>query len=597
MKKTLFIISIMLFATLVMADDHSARAEAAKSYSEILPAETMVVVSIPDMAELKALIASPEVEGALIKTGLKEKALGILKEADKEFSSKVKMSLFDIYDDLAGGMTFALLDLDIPKKEASFVFMVGMKGGKAMADSYLGRFVNAAKEQEKELTFETIAGLKMINIDNHAYLGSWGDGLVMVSQKAGLEALMANGPKLASHEYFTTNAAKVGLNSGVVAYFNFEKFYNMLAPTVKEPQAQLGFKLLGLDKILSASLHLPLDDDGLFKAMVHAPGYDGIIPMIFSSKAVSHHAASVAADHADSIYAISIHKPLQIFESFLALMPEVDPNFDKAQFDQQLAGVEQTLGLSIRDDLLAPFGEYIAFTMYLNDDADMDLSAGPMAVLKMLNFDLAFKLDDPAKFINAMDIMVTQSAGSLVPEAYKDAIIYSVAAPGMPVEACATIYNNQLKFCLYSADKAKMLIDKVRAGKTLANFADYKNTVKPVPANSNAFTYLNKSYMAKWGSFANAYALGLDETQMKEFKNLSKISKELSVNFPNLYSFSQVIPQGLYIESAYPMKKIAQYIIIELIKLQYAFGGMNKYEHQADTGRDLSGPDKLVDPR
>lgn len=595
MKKILFL-SLLLVASLVIADDQAAKAESPKNYYDVLPAETLVVVSIPQMEELKALIASPEVEGALIETGLKKQAMAMLEAADAEFANKTKMSLFDIYDDLGGSLTFALLDMDFAKKDGSFAMIVGMKGGKAMVDAYLTRLVAAAKEHGKELAAVDVAGVKMLSMDDRAYMGSWGDSLLVVNGQSAVSALMDKSPRLSQHPYFKLNSAHTVLNSGVVAYMNFEGIYKKFAPSVADPQAQLGFKLLGLDKILSMSLNVPLQDDGLMRMLIHAPGYDGIIPMVFSAKGVGGHAASVTADHADFMYAISIHKPLQIFESFLALIPEIDPNFDRAAFDANLAAMEETMGINMRNDLLAPMGEYLSMAMYLDEDIDVDLSSNPMALLSILKFDLGFELADQGTFIKTMDILTEQAGGAIIPEPYKDAVIYAISAPGMPVEACATIYNNQLKFCLYSSEMAKQLVDKIRTGQTLASFANYKETVKPVPANSNAYAFQSRNYISKWSAVGSSFGQMLTPEQKASIQNLIDKSRELSKSFPDLYSYSQVIPEGLYVQSQYPIKKVAQYLIIELMKYQSIFE-KEKFDHQADTGRGENNVDLLADPR
>jgi len=159
-----------------------------------------------------------------------------------------------------------------------------------------------------------------------------------------------------------------------VAYANIElilKNMGGLLPSEESQEAEWVNTLIdmtGLRDITSISIMFPLKEGESFRAFVHAPDFSGVLPLYFSASPIDWDITSVMPADTDGMMGLSVQPPIDMYTSTLRLIEKFNPQFTIEEFESSLAGIEEQLGFSIKDDFLRSLGQTLALGITIDTD-------------------------------------------------------------------------------------------------------------------------------------------------------------------------------------------------------------------------------------
>jgi hypothetical protein len=375
-----------------------------------------------------------------------------------------------------------------------------------------------------------------------------------------MEKVISPEGSLNDNPRFRRHCEMTGLNSGFSAFVDLEPLIEMLYAEVAKdeeaPKAIAAFNLFGLDKFESFSLHFPFKEGERVKMFISAPGYEGVLPTFFGNYPVGDKPAKVLSADTDAFFAFSINDLNIVMDEALKLAMAFGLGVQQEQIDTQFQMVEQMLGISIREDLLAPFGNYIAFGFNIKPDFDFDVT-NPLQLLGAFDFDMIYQIRDPERLVNAFKQVIAAQPGSgIVEEAYGGATIFSAELPFVPVSTGMAIHQGHL---IYSLGKGtlKPRIDMINAGNTLAASDEFKSAFKTVPKKATMVGYNSRSYLTDFATAFSKSALDTeDPEQLKVVERLKKLMPEY-LDVPPQIGFAVPVDDGLLFESSFSLKSVA----------------------------------------
>jgi hypothetical protein len=528
----------------------------ANSFEKYLPDSTMILFSITDIGKLREFASDPELQNIFDLTGIGDYITNFKTTYSEEFKEETGMSPSDLLDALAGDITLAILDSDLTGVPNIVIF------AKVDPERFpFDRLIELAIEQagEENVIRHDIGGVSVTQVgkdtlfamkDDHAFIAS---SLEAMSAALKPETALADSPLYRLHKEMT------GMSGGIVGYINLSMFLERLKPFLPDPESAEGrnvdlfLDMFGARKITSVSMLFPIAGEGPFRFFIHAPGYNGILTKLFSGEPVDRNCVNYVPADFDSFFAASIQKPYDIFNSILEEVERFYPAYKASDFDANIKPIEDQLGISIKNDFLAPLGTAIGGGIKINPDAEYDISAGPQAVFNLFQFVFYLQLDDPDRFLQAMKSLTNASNGEVSVSEYKGATLFTMQPPMFQNSIDFAIHGHAMLLC-FGTDTMKGIIDAAETSNSIATTAEFKDRYSKVPKNAWYIAYNADAYLKKLfrGFFKQILAIRTNDEEK------ASTLVEAVLNYAGEHTggigFSTISSEGLYMESRIPIR-------------------------------------------
>lgn len=598
MKKAIWTVSfiaIVFFTTQAFAGIDDFSATQASGYSDILPEDSVLVISFPNIDEVRSFFNDPAIERLIKFIGVDQQYEAFRSQMSQQLLSEVGISLEDLYNSFTGDLTFALMNFSTNEKEIQIALMAGIKGGDVEASSLIRAFASAAEEHGTAVETKQIAGKDVIEIAGDAYFAA-GKGHLILSNKAeAISKLLTGKTKLSDNPVFMQHRKLAGLSKGFSFYANLRPIIGAIktaaenhASTMENGRANwvyAVFSLFGLDYLDSVSFYLPLGENDQFKLYIRAPNYSGIFTGIFSGTPVGFKSAESIPDYYDGFFALSIHEPLEIMNSIIKTISMFDSSFSEEKLDAHFAEAKEETGIDVKKDLIAPFGSTIAGGIKFRSDYKGNIAKNPFAVLEMLDIEIVFSLKDPARLLSALKTLtVKESDISVGSESYNGATLFSFNFHGAPQMFSLAIVNSDLILKFGDDAQMKMVIDDIRSGKTIANNAEFRANKGRISPNSFALGYYSKDYFSNVINVLSNQlnTKGMPDERAKLAVEIKDAATQYFATKPSAINYAEVLDDGLYSQSDFSLKSFLHMLSIEILSGQFG-QFMDSHEDQMNT--------------
>jgi len=208
-------------------------------------------------------------------------------------------------------------------------------------------------------------------------------------------------------------------------YVNVRKLVQLGVQTSGDPNAARVVSLLGLDKVTSLASLNGLDERGcVSRALlsVEGPG-SGLLSWI-DAQPLTATDVDVIAGSAPVAIALQLN-PAQVFSLWMGLAEQIDPNAAR-DMQEGLAQFEQQLGIKVREDLLASFGD--TFRIFAQP--------GPQSLIS--GWTIAAEVKDRARLERVQQTLVDVARSSL-----------QQAGPGAPTIQTSTVNGQTVHTLLF----------------------------------------------------------------------------------------------------------------------------------------------------
>jgi hypothetical protein len=544
-----FVFAVLSIPTVLATDT----ANDAPRFGDYLPEETLVVLSIADFDEIKAVIQDPKMMKLLEATGLKEKIDEALQEMQEEFAGDYEL-FTRLYDSLTGHITIGVINFSL-EGDADIVFLAGVTGGEALFADLLSKAKEQVGDEEKFLQ-KYIGDIEVTQVIDGPTVAFHADQFMLATNIESMEKALVPEKPLTAADDFQRHLELTRMSGGIVAYANvaglMEKIEGFMDPEDTESKwAELVISLLGLRDIRSASLMISLDESEPSRMFFMAPSYDGVLTDFFSGEPVGINKAALIPADSDTCSLISIQDPIEIMDAVIDLVEEINPQFNRDQFNSMLGPVEEALGISLRDDFVGPMGTVMGSSIKMDPDADIDLES-PEEFFKVMNFEMFISLDDPERFLEAFRKISAASMNQLVEEEYEGAALFSVVAPMAPFPMGFAVYENALLFS-FDVEYLKSVINALETGQSILRNEEFQYQVVSVPQDACLLTYASHDYLNKaYSAFASMW---FDVDEETETGMTSAILEYLGEKTGGV-SYAKATGDGLYMECNIPFKTI-----------------------------------------
>jgi hypothetical protein len=547
----------------------------AAPFEKYLPESTMMVFSITDLGELKALITDPKLQRIYELVGIGGRIAEFHRNYTEEFYNETGMKPSELLEALTGDVTLAILDSDF-KGVPNIVLLAKVDPARFPYQ----KLIDLAIENEGagDVVSHDVNGVTVTEVTGGASFALAGDHLFYASSMEAMRQALAPDKRLTGSPVYQRHREMTKLSGGLVGYIDVAMFLERLQPFLPDPdsnegqEVELVLNLLGLRQVTSVSLSIPFVEGEPSRIFIHAPGYDGILTKLFSGAPVGIDSAGLVPADYDSFFAVSIQKPLDVLNSIFELLEEFNPQIKAEDFDSFAKSYEDTIGLSIKGDLLAPLGTTVGAGLKLNPDAEINLFAGPEEVFNFFRFELFFSLNDPDTFLSAMLKLAEASNGNLQVDTYKGATLFTARPPTLPSTIDFAIHGDHLLFCL-GTDSIKEAIDAAESGNSLGATQEFQGRAARVPADSWYIAYNSNAYLKKFfpGFFKQFLTLKTDSEE--QASDITAALLDYVGEDSGGIGFSTVTSDGLYFESSASMRAV-----MAIIPVYLSMAGIDQFE-------------------
>ena len=557
LKAALALSLVVFLSGFAVANDTGKPAVPDLPFEKYLPDSTIFMFSITDVGELKNLLSDPKLQRVFELAGFDDMFAEYSKKFVDEFVDDTGMHPNMILDALKGDITIAFLESESLTNPA--IIMMADVNPESFPFGMLLQLTVEEKGAESVVSHE-IAGVKVEEISGETVLALAGDRFLVTSSLDVMKTALAPEGRLSSSPLYLRHREQCSLNNGVIFYVNISKFLELIQHFMPSPDSvdgrnvELFYEVSGLRQITSASVMVPFSDGEPLRFFIHAPGYNGLLAKFFSTEPVGLNVAeNVPADY-DAFFALSMQKPIDMFNTYLDLLEQFVPAMSASDVEAQLKPVEDAIGISLKDDLIAPMGRVLGASLRINEDVDVDFQADPTAILDLLQFNVFMSLDNADRFLLALHKLALASDGSMLEETYNGADIFVINVPVLPFSLDFAVFNNNFYFTL-GGGSMKSIIDSLQAGRTMSSNSEYVKSSKTVPENACYIAYtgnaylpkIYRSFLAKLPSFG-----GIAESEQRELLIeglLDYIGEE-----PGGVGYSVSTGDGIYCESRFSLR-------------------------------------------
>ena len=594
------VISFLLVFAFIASATERTTAEAVP-FEKYLPDSTMMVLSVTDVGALRDQLSDPKLQRIFELVGLSSILDEFHNTIAEEFSDETGMDPAAMLDALTGDITLAFLDssfMELPPKIVVFA--------KVDPERFpFQELVDLAIKQEGEdsAEFQDMGGVPVLVVGKQAAFAQKGDHVFLASSPDAMRAALKPEKALADSPMFSRHREMTKMSSGVVAYVNVAMFLERLKPFLPSPDSEKGrevdlfFEMFGLKQITSVSLMASFKENEPFRLFIHAPGYNGIITKFLSDEPVGFECAGYVPADFESYFAISIKKPSDIFTTILEIAEQFNPAMKAADFDANIKPIEDELGISFRDDLIAPLGTRIGAGVWLDPEAEMNIFAGPEEIFNFFRFEVFLTLDDPDRFLTAMQAIAAASNGMLAVENYRSATIFSAQPPTMPFSVDFAVHGNSLLFCL-GTELLKNIIDATESGNTLDTSTEFKERTARVSDNAWYISYTSDAYLQKFIRGFFKQILMIKSGDEDSASTLIEAILDFTGEHTGGVAFSFAAADGLYFEALMPMR--AGIAMFPVYYSWFTLGSLDEeidWELQEEEEPEGAEPPGVLEPR
>lgn len=503
-KKIIWCLAGVLMASAVLAADETASKPALqRAYLDLIPDSTMLMISVPDVAELKNVIEDPQFKKLLDSLAFNEKFLKQLTEADAKFFEQTGMHLKDLYDAVSTDLAFAMLDSDF-KEQHEFVLLLGIPDDGTFYNKIISSVLEHPAEDFTPKT-HNIDGVEVVQTKEDAFFTYYNDHIVIATSLDSATKVIKPVGSLANDPTFKKHFEITDLSKGIVFYVNAAQILERVTAEQTEltpeesKQRELAINILGLKNLKAVSLAFSLKEGEPLRFFYECPNCEGFFSAIFSREPVGTSIATIIPSDFHAFGAISIKDATDIFDSMMTWTQDTQPGADQSlkQMEEEL---EQKAGLDLKEDLLKPFGNRLAFGVKLTPDAKvtsiMDLSSIPRMFFNMVEFEIVFALKDPERLLNSIRTLVSHYSDKMK-ELYHEGIpIFRIKTPQVQSEIFLSIYTSHM-IISFNMGTIMHVIDEVQAGRSLNSVQDFQAAMGIVPADACMVGYSSKEYFPK----------------------------------------------------------------------------------------------------
>jgi hypothetical protein len=598
MKKAVFY-SYVVIAVLVLSGgsgfcQDEAPANQPEKYYQYLPSDAIIVLTIPDMGELKALVERAEVQKAIDVLGVRGKLDEFIEEGEATFLKGAGVSLKKLYADLAGDITIAAMDIFSNPDNPEFAVFIGVSGGKTAIDAIMNTVVTTSRADDQIVETTEIAGHEVHQFQEDAFLCEFEGHIVFAPNRSTLVRVLTPGTRLIDDPRFQKHLDLTGIDTGIDIYVSLpplvdgfmQAMDSMLGAPIpaemeekegeatEEPEVtedQEGMKEeyvdpettaalmlideLALDKLDSLSLHFPLSDDDAFKLYLHAPGYDGIIAKIIGSEPTGLEPAANVPGEVNVYSSFTIAAPVSIFDYFVSLASAIDSSVTPEVVMASLDGIKESTGIDIYGDLIEALGDNITFAVTVREPgppspAPAEEEGGEsefdkiMSVLSLLDIEILMEAKKSENLVRFFDSMGASTPG-LLSEDYGDAKLFKVDGLPPNLNATIAIHNGFLRIGVVDAETMKARLDVINTPAALNQNADFVTAMKRVPESASGIVYANTSAKKNiWSIFSTFLLQEMDPETQGSFMEFSAM---IVPYMKTEVSYRDVLPEGVFI--------------------------------------------------
>ncbi|MGH7149913.1 MAG: hypothetical protein ACREIU_04415 [Planctomycetota bacterium] len=375
--------SLRLLLPLLGALASPSAAQDAPPIFRLLPRETIAALGVEGAPAVKAAFEE-SVYGRLwsekeVKTWLAP-LVGFWEKGMEEMKGEVGFTVADLWDTMDGGVAVAILDLVQREGEGDPGLTIGvvadLGGKKDRFESFLEKAIEKAKEDgnlsrtEEEYRGTEVAVLRPAKPpeekEEEAHMRFAFVGSVFVScasnlKEDRLEALLdrAQGREeensILRSERFRKAAAKAGRGS-LLIYGDLERVWKVVRGS-GDPEGEEKAQALGVFDLNAVAVSLGFGKEGTRAAAYVGGARSGLFSLAQMPTGDFKTAALAPADAASfSAYRIELKK---IWDLILRMATEFEGEEGEAR--REIEAKEKEFGFSIGEDLLASFGDEIAF--------------------------------------------------------------------------------------------------------------------------------------------------------------------------------------------------------------------------------------------
>lgn len=583
MKNKLSLIAGALCALILASAPGAAVAQAPARYDDVVPANAIAVITIPNVSELKQFIASPEFSALLDLTGKRAEILAGFEEFKTQFNQNSGLDLMTIYHGLAGDLTLAITRFDLSEGETGVDVLVlfGMAGGDAEVWSLLRAVSAVAAENQVQAELTQIAGHDVLTFPGDVYLTAAHGHLALVNRPSAVEALFSATPRLRDSAQFARHKELARLQNGIVAYADFTSFKPLIeqamttadAPELAEnTEAQslmAAIRAFDLDKLDSFSTQIPFVDNGPVTFFIKAHEYGGVLAKIFSTRPVGLDAAASAPASYDTWMALTINKPIDIFHSMIELARQFNPEMNPEDVEMGLAMAKEATGIDFLTDVFAPLGETLSFGISLDPAKAGSMMENPLVLFQMMEMEFCISLADETTLRATADKILAQAGEYVSVVQHGGGTIYSPNVPGLPLDPSIAIHKGQIRFATFGPERMKQIIDQLEAGDVLAKRPDYQATMRGVAADSWALGYASVDYLNKWADISLAQLPKSEDAEVVAQNERFRAARDMFLaGSTSVPSSMRILPDGFFAETRYSLKTFLYFMALEVSKLQ-----------------------------
>jgi hypothetical protein len=478
-------------------------AAATQSFDNLLPDDTVFVLSVRNMPELLTKVKETSGYKIFEKLNLLERLAPPDKYAEiQQFYGTFIEPLGGI---CSGEVAVAATSLEgFGDNKPPIAFLIDVSQGEAALDEFLnGTVLPLLAEKGIQAETQEIAGVKVTRINPAA--GAEGppifyaikDGLLVAAFRDDvLDEILANtGPGVAramlpSNTHYAS-ARKVLGQTDVMLYVNLAP---ILAKVRAEKEAEgnardwAGLAMLGFDKLQNVAFGMSLGPDGGTSTVrLTTSGEPGGWLGTFVDVNQPFESLKYVPAEAGLYYAVNMGDLATVYTKLVEALESFGGeggDFDAEEFEGGVAKIEAVLGMKLDEDVLAGFGGEIALMAKVPEA----IGVPPAALL--------IEVKDEAKveaFVARVIELITGLGGDQVrttTSEYQGTQIVTVLLPA-PVAPAVAIVGGEFLVVGTSTEAVKAVVDAKTGGVSLASRPDYRASMAGLPTTGAAMMYVD----------------------------------------------------------------------------------------------------------
>jgi len=255
--------------------------------------------------------------------------------------------------------------------------------------------------------------------------------------------------------------------------------------------------------------------------------------------------------------AASINDAELILDAIVREIAALVPTFQAAQLEAAEQQFEAMLGISLREDFLAPLGNQAAITISFNPEFEFseEMNASPNMMFQFMQMQLVFSLDDTEHFLASLRTMTDVPGLPIQEEVYGNAHIFAIPVPNIPVEPALTVYGDYLIFS-FNMDDLRAGIEELYSGASLLNNPDFTAAAARIPQSAFLVSYTTDEYHRNGLSVGLQTISTVGGAEGIDFEALRTAILDFVRHEGSDVGFATATDDGIYIEADFNARSI-----------------------------------------